>query len=179
MKQVKKLYQYMNSSEGSVKVRAIRSGLWLGMSSSIIRILELLRSVILARLLLPEVFGVMAIINILREGIQQFSRTGFGEAIIYRKTEIDESINTAWILNIFRGLILSVLLFFLSPLIASFYGEEILDTAIKVLAVIFIIDGLYNVNMILYRKNIDLKKIAILETSTNALGSIVVIVLAY
>lgn len=179
MKQIKKFYQFMNASEGSVKEKVLRSGLWLGMSSSIIRILELFRSIILARLLLPEVFGVMAIVSILRDGIQQFSKTSFSEAIIYRKSEIDESINTAWVLNIFRGLLLSVLLLFLSPLIASFYGEEILDTAIKILAIIFIFDGLYNVNMVLYRKNIDLKKIAIMETSTSVLGIIIVIVLAY
>ena len=179
MKQVKKLYKYMNSSGGSVKNKFLRSGLWLGLGSSVIRILELFRSVILARLLLPEVFGVMAIIYILRDGIQQFSNMSFSEAIIYRKSEIDESINTAWVLNIFRGLLLFVLLFFLSPLITSFYGEDILNTGIKVLAITFIFDGLYNVNMVLYRKNIDLKKIAILNMTTNALGIIVVIVLAY
>ena len=58
MKQVKKLYHYINSTEGSVKDKVLRSGLWLGMGSSIIRILELFRSIILARLLLTEVFGV-------------------------------------------------------------------------------------------------------------------------
>jgi len=169
----------MNSSEGSVKHKVLRSGIWLGLGSSIVRFMELFRSIILARLLLPEVFGVMGIIHLLREGIQQLSKTSFGEAIIYRKSEIDESINTAWVLNIFRGLLLFVLLFFLSPLIASFYGEEILNIGIKILGIVFIFEGLYNVNMVLYQKNIDLKKIAILNTSTNVLGIIVVIVLAY
>ena len=169
----------MNSTEGSVKVKALRSGIWLGLGSSVMRILEFFRSIILARLLLPEVFGVMAIIYILREGITQLSKTSFSNAIIYRKTEIDESVNTAWVLNIFRGLILFVLLFFLSPLVASFYGEDILNVGIKILGIVFIFEGFFNVNMVLYQKNIDLKKNAILNTSTNALGIIVVIILAY
>ena len=161
MKQVTKFYQFMNSSEGSFKQKVLRSGLWLVLGSTIVRILELFRSIILARLLLPEVFGVMGIIHILRQGIQQFSQTSFGDAIIYRKSEIEESTHTAWLLNIFRGLVLCVLLFLLSPLIASFYGEEILDTGIKILGTLFDFYGLYNTNMILYRKNIDLKNIAI------------------
>lgn len=169
----------MNSTEGSFRQKVLRSGLWLVVGSTIIRVLELFRSVILARLLLPEVFGVMGIIHILRQGIQQFSQTSFGDAIIYRKSEIEESINTAWILNMLRGLVLCMFLFLLSPLIASFYGEEILNIGIKILGIVFIFDGLYNPNMILYRKNIDLKKIAILNMITNVLGIMVVIVLAY
>jgi len=179
MKQVKKFYQFMNASEGSLKKKVLRSGLWLGLGSTVIRFMELFRSIILARLLLPEVFGLMGIIQLTREGIQQFSKTSFGNAIIYRKSDIEESINTAWVLNIIRGLLLFVLLYFLSPLIASFYGEEVLNTGIKILGVVFILDGFYNLNMVLYQKNIDLKKIAILEMSTNFLGIIVVIVLAY
>ena len=169
----------MNSSEGSVRQKVLRSGLWLGMGSIILRLLELFRSIILARLLLPEVFGVMGIIQLLRQGIQQFSQTSFNDAIIFRKSEIDESINTAWILNIFRGLLLCVLLFVLSPQIASFFEEDILDIGIKILGVVFIFDGLYNPNMVLYRKNINLKNIAILNLITNTLGIIIVIILAY
>lgn len=179
MKQLKKLYQFLNSSEGSVKQKFLRSSLWLGLGSIILRFMELFRSIILARLLLPEVFGLMGILQLLREGIQTLTQTGFGEAIIYRKTEIDESVNTAWILNIIRGLILFALLFFLSPLIASFYEEEVLNTGLKVLGIVFIFDGLYNMNMVLYHKNIEFKKIAILNLTTQFLGIIIVIALAF
>lgn len=179
MKQLKKFYQFMEASEGSVKQKVLRSGLWLSLGSFILRFMELFRSIILARLLLPEVFGLMGILYLLRQGIQQFSQTSFSDAIIYRKTEIEESINTAWILNIIRGLLLFVLLFLLSPLIASFYGEDILNIGIKVLGIVFIFDGLYNMNMVLYRKRIEFKKIAILDLTTEFLGIIIVIILAY
>lgn len=169
----------MNRSEGTVKHKVLRSGLWLGLGSSIVRVMELFRSIILARLLPPEVFGVMGIIHLLREGISQLTTTGFGDAIIYRKSEIEDCVNTAWVLNILRGLLLFLLLILLSPLIASFYGEEVLNTAIKILGIVFVFEGLYNANMILYRKNLDFKKIAILQTSTSLLGILVVIVLAY
>ena len=179
MKLVHKVVRFMNSSEGSVKHKFLRSSLWLGLASIVLRFMELVRSVILARLLLPEVFGVMGIIHLLREGITQLSQTSFNQAIIYRKTKIEESVNTAWVLNIIRGFILFALMLFLSPLIASFYDEEFLNTGIKILGIVFIFEGLYNVNMVLYQKNIDLKKIAILNMTTNAVGIIVVIVLAY
>ena len=169
----------MNSTEGSIKHKVLRSGLWLGLGSMLLRLLELFRSIILARLLLPEVFGLMGIIQLFRQGIDVLSTTSFSNAIIYRKSEIEESINTAWVLSILRGLLLFVILFLLSPLIASFYGEEILNVGIKILGVVFIFEGFYNLNMVLYQKNLDLKKIAIMRMSSNALGIIIVIVLAY
>jgi len=179
MKQLRKITHFMNSSGGPIKHKVLRSGLWLGLGSALVRLMELFRSIILARLLPPEVFGVMGIIHLLREGISQLSRTSFGQAIIYRKSEIEESINTAWVLNIIRGLLLFVFMLLLSPVISSFYGEEVLNMGIKVLGIVFIFEGFYNVSMVLYQKNIDLKKIAILNTSTSLLGIIVVIILAY
>jgi len=179
MNQFKKYYEFMKSSEGSFKQKVLRSGLWLVLGSMILRLMELLRSIILARLLLPDVFGVMGIVNLLRQGIQQFSQTSFGDAIIYRKSEIEESINTAWVLNIIRGLLLCLLLFSISPLIASFYGEDILNIGLKILGVVFILDSLNNPNMILFRKNLNLRKNTILNLSTNLLGIVIVIVLAY
>ena len=134
----------MNATEGSVKQKFLRGSLWLSIGSIILRFMELFRSIILARLLLPEVFGLMGILHLLRQGIQQFTQMTFGEAIIYRKSEIDESINTVWVLNIIRGLLLFTLLYFLSPLIASFYGEDVLNLGIKVLAIVFIFDGFSN-----------------------------------
>lgn len=169
----------MHASEGTVKHKFLRSSLWLGIGSIILRFMELFRSIILARLLLPEVFGLMGILHLLRQGIQQFSHMSFGDAIIYRKTKIDESINTAWILSIIRGLLLFVLLYFLSPFISSFYGEDVLNIGIKVLAIVFIFDGFSNTYMVLYRKNIDFKKIALLNLITEFLGIVVVIILAY
>lgn len=179
MKQAKKLLQFMNASEGSVKQKMLRGSLWLGIGSIILRFMELIRSVILARLLLPEVFGLMGILHLLREGITQLSRMSFGDAIIYRKTKIDESINTAWVLNIFRGLLLCILLYFLSPVITSFYGEEVLNDAIKVLGFVFIFDGCSNMYMVLYRKNIEFKQIALLNLVTEFVGIVIVISLAF
>ena len=88
MKQIKKFYQFMNATEGSVKQKFLRGSLWLGLGSIILRFMELFRSIILARLLLPEVFGLMGILHLLRQGIQQFTQTSFGEC--YHLPEIGD-----------------------------------------------------------------------------------------
>jgi O-antigen/teichoic acid export membrane protein len=92
----------------------------------------------------------MSILHLVQQGIQQFIRMSFGDAIIYRKSKLDESINTAWILSITRGLLLFVLLYFLSPLVSSFYGEDVLNIGIKVLAIVVIFDGFSNTYMLIY-----------------------------
>jgi hypothetical protein len=88
MKQLRKFYKYMNSDEGSFRQKVLRSGIWLGLGSTIIRLMELFRSILLARLLLSEVFGLMGIIHLMRAGIGQLSSASFNEAIIYRNLRL-------------------------------------------------------------------------------------------
>ena len=68
-----KLRRFVMSEDGSIKTRAIRSGMWVGFGEVVIRVLSFLKSVILARLLTPEMFGLMGLCSIVIRTIETFT----------------------------------------------------------------------------------------------------------
>ena len=67
MANVKKAARFFMADGGSVKTRVVRSGLWVGLSSGLGSLINLGRSVVLARLLTPEVFGLMGLASIIAD----------------------------------------------------------------------------------------------------------------
>jgi len=89
-RQITTFITFLKQNEGNLKRKIIRSGFWVVISNTCIRILEFLRSIILARLLSPEIFGIWGIVNLIRVGIEIFTQTGFGAALIHRQEKIYE-----------------------------------------------------------------------------------------
>ena len=79
---LKRLAQFLDRSDGSLQRKAIRSGVWVGLSSAGVAVLSFARSVILARLLTPEIFGLMAICSMSLRMIEILTETGVGAALI-------------------------------------------------------------------------------------------------
>jgi O-antigen/teichoic acid export membrane protein len=89
-----------------------------------IRGAQLLRTVILARLLAPDDFGLMAMATITILLVESLSRTGFRNALVQFDRDIDDHIDTAWTVEVLRGVVLGGLVFAGAPLIGSFFGNE-------------------------------------------------------
>jgi len=103
----------------------------------------------------------MGIILFVRQGIDIFTQTSLKQALIYRKDDIYRASDTAWILNVVRGFLLFAIVFVAAPWISAFYDEPILSVAIRFIAFLFILDGFSNINMVLFDKALDFKKVAI------------------
>ena len=95
-------FQFLNRTDGNLKRETIRSGFWVGLSTVGMSVVNLLKSIILARLLLPEVFGVMAICLIVIRGVEVFTQTGFAAALIHRQDKFEEAKSTAFSLMVNR-----------------------------------------------------------------------------
>ncbi len=166
-----------NSSE--LRYKILTSGFWLTVSNTFVKILQFIRSIVLARLLTPEIFGIWGIVSLVRQGVDVFTNTGFGTELIHRQKHIKEASDIAWTLNVVRGFILMALCFAAAPLVANFYHKPILNILLKVVAVTFFINGLRNINVILLKKELSFKKIAIQQQISALLGLIVTLTLAY
>jgi len=164
---------------GSLKEKTFRSGLWVAFGSIVVRSIEFLRSIILARLLSPEIFGLMAIILMVCNGLDTVSNTGFSEAIVQKKIVNKETTDTAWVISILRGCCLAVLLFLCSSFVAAFYHRPELGLFLKIVCVGFIIQGLKNTNTVLYRKELNFKFITISQQITMIFYFFVVVTAAY
>lgn len=152
---------FLSSTSGSLRTRTLRAGIWITGSTVALRLFEVISSVLLARLLVPKIFGVVSIVLFIRNGIDIFTKTSFKAALIYRKNDVEAAADTAWVLNVLRGVVLAVAMFLAAPLIAGFYREPALGPAIRFISVVFVLDGFSNVNMVLFDRALDFKKIAV------------------
>jgi len=179
MLRVKDLFHFLMSSDGNILRRLLRSGIWVGLSSAGFSILSFLRSIILARLLTPEIFGMMSICLVVIRGMEIFSETGFGAALIHRQKDFDDARDTAFSLLIGRGILLAGITIMIAPVVASYYDEPLLSKLIRLLSIVFILNGFHNINTVALQKELDFKRLAYFEQLVSVISFITVVVLAY
>lgn len=132
----------------------------------------------LARLLVPEMFGLIAMLLIFITLGEIFVDSGFGTALIQKQKITEREICSVFYFNIFVGLIAAALLFFGSPLIAAFYNQPALTPLAQSLSLIFIINSLGMIQSNLLVKRVDFKSLAILNTIANIISGLSGIALA-
>lgn len=153
--------------------------IWSFINQGGAQLLNLLITFILARLVSPNEFGTIAMVTVFTGFAIRFVDFGFSAALIQKKKVYQQDINTVFFFNIISGIILTAIFFFLSPLIAKFYDERILNILTKVLSLIFIITAISGVNKALIAKNLDFKLSALVSLSSLILSSCLAIFLAY
>ena len=139
----------------------------------------LIVSVALARLLDPEVYGMVAIVTVITTILQVFLDGGFSNALIQKKDADDIDFSSVFYFNIVFGLILYIILFLIAPLIADFYHMPDLTPVIRVLGLTLIIFSLKSVQQAYVSRNMMFKRF-FFSTLGGTLGAAVVgITLAY
>jgi lipopolysaccharide exporter len=176
---LKRFVGFMHRTDGSLQHRAVRSGIWVGVSSVSVTALTFLRSIILARLLSPEIFGVMAICLMATRLIEIFTETGFGAALIHRQGKFEEARDTAFTLMVLRGAGLAALSFAIAPWVASFYAQPILEPAVAIVGLSFLLTGCQNINVVALQKELDFKRLTYIEQLSAVLSFVAAVILAY
>jgi O-antigen/teichoic acid export membrane protein len=105
----------------------------------------LIVSIVLARILDPEVYGTVALITVFTIILQVFVDSGLGNALIQKKDADELDFSSVFYFNIVLCVVLYVLVFFAAPLIAWFYKNDTLVPLIRVVSLILIISGVKNV----------------------------------
>ncbi|MEQ8690685.1 MAG: oligosaccharide flippase family protein, partial [Pseudomonadales bacterium] len=84
--------------------------------------LRLVSNLLMTRMLYPEAFGIMLVINVVFTGLAMLSDVGIRSAIIARKGEVDQQfLNVAWTIMIIRGFILGAIAAFIASPLAEWY----------------------------------------------------------
>lgn len=179
LKNIKNIFQFLQNEDGSVQKRTIRSISWVGVTSAIVYSLSFIKGVILARLLFPEVFGLMSICLIVIRGVEIFTETGFGVALIYRRSNFDEEKDTAFTLLVIRGFLISFFIYAIAPFVAKYYKHDDLELIIKIIAFSLIINSFGNINSIRLQIDLNFKKLSYIEQINNLFSFAIVVSLAY
>ena len=153
------------------------SGLkWSGFSQFSIQIINLILNIILARLLSPYEFGIIAMITVFVSFMDLFKDFGFGSVLISQKNVDDLDYSTVFWANLMTGIILAFLLYSSRFLVSSFYNEPILEKLIIVISLIFVIQAFNFVHVVKLKKKLDYRKLSIVGIlSTVFSGSIGII----
>jgi O-antigen/teichoic acid export membrane protein len=139
--------------------RKTTSGLfWVAFSNILIKVINFIITVILARLLDPENFGLVSIGLIVVNFFEIFRDMGIGTALIYKKDDVDKAANTAFFLFPVIAVIFYIISYFIAPLAADFFNQPEISTIIRVLSFIFVIWSFGTLPSILLDKNLDFKK---------------------
>jgi teichuronic acid exporter len=103
--------------------------------------IQFIVSVILARLLTPEDYGIVAIISVFIALSAVFIQSGFNSSLIQKKEVDAVDISSAFFLSLATAILIYILLFFTAPGIAKFYSQPILIPAIRVMSVVLIVNS--------------------------------------
>lgn len=164
--------------EESLKSKTKKGLLWSSIERFGTQGVQFLFGIILARLLSPEDYGIIAMPMVFLAIAQCFIDSGFGNALI-RKPELkEEDLSTAFYFNIAVGVVCYLLLFLTSPLIADFFNTPILSKILKVTALATLFNPLCTVQQTILTRRIDFKTQAIISVSSQLLTGVVGIFLA-
>jgi O-antigen/teichoic acid export membrane protein len=173
-----KLREFLFAVDGSLRQKTLRSGIWVAMSSLTLGVLSFVKAIVLARLLTPEHFGLMAICMVVLRALQVFTETGLSTALIQRPGNADEAKHTVYTMTAVRGIVLAAIVLATSSWVATFYEQPSLKSLLDVLALGLALSGLGSVNYIVAQKNLDFRPQFNLQQILNLSDFVVTILLA-
>ena len=143
--------------------------------------LHMIVKLILARLLLPEEFGIIGFAVVFTGIIKVLSDMGMSAALIQRKDEDLKPVDydTAFWAGIVWGLFLAAIVTFaVAPIAASFFNEPLLKTIIPVLSISFLLKPLTTVHIVNITREMDFKKIVLPRNISNITAAVIAIIMA-
>jgi len=168
---VRQMIASLLSGEG-VKVRALRSIFFTIVNYGGGNILRLISNLILTRLLFPEAFGLLALVQVFITGLQMFSDTGIRVSIMQSKRGDDpDFLNTAWTIQVIRGFFLWLGACVLAYPAASFYGEPMLAQLLPVVGLNALISGFASTNVATANRHMKLGLLTRIDLSNQVVTS--------
>lgn len=141
----------------NLKNKTIHGVLWSAIERFSLQGVQFLINIIMARLLLPSEYGLVAMLAIFLQISQVFIDSGFTNALIQRKNRTEVDYSTVFYFNIFISVVFYLILFIVAPWIAGFYHMPVLVAITRVIALNLIISALSAVHRTRLTINIDFK----------------------
>lgn len=163
----------------SLKQRALHATFWTGMQQLITQIIGFVLSMVLARLLMPKDFGLIAMISVFMGISSILIYSGLGSSLIKEKKVTDVDLSTVFFFNFFSSIFFYFLLFFTSPFISNYFNEPILTKIIRIYSITFIINAVTTIQIIRLQKELNFKIETYATIISAFISSIVGVLLAF
>ncbi len=140
---------------------------------------QFITQMILARLLMPEDFGIIAILNIFISFANTIVQNGLGSAVIQKKNAKDEDFSTVFFTECFFAITLYILIYVFSPIISIYYNYKNIIRYLRIFATTIIIAPISSIQITVLRCRLDFKSSCIANTIAVILQAISGISFAY
>ncbi|MGE5469636.1 MAG: oligosaccharide flippase family protein [Bacteroidota bacterium] len=175
----------------SLHHRVIRAGTWTIIGHAARQILRLGSNLIMTRLLVPEMFGIMALANVLLMGLQLFSDFGLRQNIVQSRRGHDQVfLDTAWAIQVLQGIGVGAIalgiagalevidMFGLLPA-GSVYADPNLPAVIAALSINQVISGFESTKLITASRNLIVGKLTLIELGSQVAGLVLMLAWAF
>lgn len=163
----------------SLRKQAISGLVWTFAQQFGNQIVSFIISIILARLLLPEEFGLIGMVLVFITIGQALSDAGLTQSLIRDKKVDQEDLSTVFFFNLAASIMVYFLIFFAAPFIADFYNQEVLVNIIRVLTISFIISAFGAIQSTRLTKMMNFKTQTVISIPSTVASGILGVGLAY
>tara|TARA_B100001175_G_C19499958_1_gene637532 strand:- start:1039 stop:2508 length:1470 start_codon:yes stop_codon:yes gene_type:complete len=168
----------------SIKDIEFRTSIISGLRWSAIKrvgqaLLSVVVTIIMARLLTPSDFGLVAMATVFTGISNVFTELGTGEALIRKKNASNNFISSVFWLNTGLAIFVCIILFSIAPSVSKIFDEQIVEILIYVLSIEVFLSGLNRVSHALLEKNMRFKAIAFAQIMSQICGACVGISMAF
>ena len=163
----------------NVRGKAFSGMLWGGLEKLSLQIFGFVQGVILARLLSPSDYGLIAMVFIFVLISYNFVDAGFGTALIQKKDRTETDYSTIFVLNLFLSFFISLVLFLSAPLIAGFYNEVALVEIVRAYSFIIFLSSFVAIQDVRLSVFLEFRKKSVINIVTTVVSGILAIILAF
>ena len=141
-----------------LRTRVVRAGFWVFALRIMSQVFGLARTIVLARLLIPADFGLFGMVLLAMSVINTFTQTGVNAALIQKQKDTSPYLDTAWTVQVIRGIILALIAFAIAPYVASFFGVPAAKLVLQVIAFSVFLEGFGNIGVVYFQKELEFNK---------------------
>lgn len=163
----------------SLRAHAVRGAMWYGGSRLVIQALMWMMTLLVARLLVKEDYGLFGMALVYTAFVDMLNELGFGATIVQKKELHEEDLHTLFWFGLATGLFFFGATYLLAPLVAAMFHQSALVDILRVLGINFIVTSLGMVPWNLLTREIDFKKRSMAEVCGNVAGAACTLLLAF
>ncbi|MGE7689368.1 lipopolysaccharide biosynthesis protein [Lysinibacillus sp. NPDC097214] len=164
---------------GVTKSNILSSLFWKLMERGGTQGIQFVVMILLARLLLPEDFGLIVLVAVFITLAGVFVQSGFNTALIQKKDADEVDFSTIFFLNLVVATVLYVILFFMAPLIATFFDQLQLTLVLRILSLTLFFGSINSIQNAVIARNMQFKKLFFSSLGSVVVSGIIGIVMAY
>ena len=163
----------------NVSGRLIKGSAWMSASRAIVNVLALLSTIILARLLVPDDFGLVSLAMTFLMIVTSVTELSLSMALVRHEAPTPAHFDTAWTLNALRGLVIGALFAAAGWPVAALYGDDRLVGVMAMLGGSIFISGLMNPRTIMLQRDLIFWQEFVLNVVQKFAGFVISIAIAY